>query len=487
MPPIFTDDKAKQAGTYVPLPSSEEELIEAQRALRRGRSRRRAFHFGVISLIVVAFFTHIHLGPERFRSGVLKIYKGCGGGHGRPSPHFPIPHDLELHDCVEEWDEVPGDDLRWTPLPAPPSSTDSPAGRPPPPPPPPHRLTTTVSFEAWRKMLFFARGSLSHGSFEVTHGLADDDDEEVKVDVSIGFWRGDAERLTNHVKVCQITREDGSAGLGIFTPKWKPHHRGHPHAPPHRGPHFDVRVRLPRHEGVLLYLPSFESDLPMFRQHVDGRNLIYGNLTLKTVNEPIFAKEVEAEHVKLVTTNAPISGDFKTNSSILLETVNAPIKATVELVSEDPDCATRARVQTVNAGIDVAATLTSKVPDIDIDGHGGRFALHAATVRGKVNVRIPDAPVDSVLDLTAETVLADVDVYMHPTFQGDLRLDTVLGPAKLDDASGAEDPAGEGRTRVVKLDRVSSGSLKGATWWGDGEPLGSARLKTTLAPVTLHI
>jgi hypothetical protein len=307
----------------------------------------------------------------------------------------------------------------------------------------------------------------------------EDDGEDVQVDISLTVPHGAPAHLLNVVKVCQITRDDGSAGLGIFTPKWKP---WYPRGPHRRGPHFHVRVRLPKPKDAVLYLPSFESDLPLFRHHVNGQGLIFGNLTLSTVHEPIFGKAIEAEYASVSTVNAPIFGDFKASSSIRLATANAPIHASLGLFNEDADSPTTARVETTHAHINVSSTLTAGA-----DNGGGGFAIDAATVRGRIDLQFPSAPVDSVLVLKAETVLAHIDVRLHPTFQGAFALETVHAPVKLDDSSDAEDPAGEGRKRVVKLDYDTKGSVKGETWWGDGKPLGAVSLKTTLAPAVLHL
>jgi len=210
--------------------------------------------------------------------------------------------------------------------------------------------------------------------------------------------------------------------------------------------------------------------------------VIFGNVSLTSANEHVTAKALEAEKISILTANAPIFGDFKANESISLATANAPVRASVELVNDNSSQATLALVSTSNSNIDISSKLTSGADN------AGSFGVAASTVRGKVDMKFTDAPVDSILTVNAETALADVEVYLHPTYQGSFELSTELAAVRLHNPKNVDDPAGRGRKRVVHLDRDSKTRIEGETWWGKkGEPLGAVKLKTSLAAATLHL
>ncbi|TFK25381.1 hypothetical protein FA15DRAFT_639645 [Coprinopsis marcescibilis] len=365
---------------------------------------------------------------------------------------YPIPPDVILGKCID-WESNEGTVSQTS-----------------------HSVSGTFNDLALDPGLFFiSGGSSSYGTFVVSQ-TSDESELGDKAVATVGVVVNYLEQgFLDIVKVCKVARFDGTTGVGIFTPRWRDRHPRNPRSPP-----FHIHVKLPK-----AFVPSFETDLPLFSQNVTGlrEGTIFRNLSLKSVNEPIRVEFARGENISVHTVNSPIEGTFRTNSSISLKTDNAPILVDLELHHGNTTERTKADLVTTNDRIIATTNLTTSDRN-----DGGKFSVSASTVRGRISLDFPEAPVDHALDLDAVTVLDKIDVRLHPAYQGSFQLKTVLDRVKLQVNDSVEDPAGKNRKRVVQTTSVTSNVLDGATWWEEEyRKLGSVLLKTTLGSVVLSL
>ncbi|KAK0205881.1 hypothetical protein DFS33DRAFT_1272471 [Desarmillaria ectypa] len=214
--------------------------------------------------------------------------------------------------------------------------------------------------------------------------------DTVKVEVTVKY-RDDELELA---KVCKVSRAGNENGIGFFTPRHA--HRNHIH------PGFDVCVLLPK---APLTIQDFRTDLPPFSHHVGVlETIFFESITLHSAVMPIYVESVSTAVGKFKNVNIPIEGKFNTSTSLDLVTANSPINVIVGLFNADE--------------------------------------------RQCVFI---DASVDSALDLTAHTAMGSVDVIMHPTYEGEFRLATVMGRAEVTTHDDAEDQKGEDRKKSIVI------------------------------------
>ena len=121
---------------------------------------------------------------------------------------------------------------------------------------------------------------------------------------------------------------------------------------------------------------------------------------------------------------------------------------------------------------------------------GGRFSLEARSTNGPLNIEFnKDAPVDSTLRLCASTTNSPVRAVLPPAFEGAFFLHSSLWPRPVVHADEhVEDPAGEGRQRIIETQYVGRGDAKGQVSWGPGtHPRGSVNLATTNLSIMLEL
>ncbi|KAK0434152.1 uncharacterized protein EV420DRAFT_1598003, partial [Desarmillaria tabescens] len=224
-----------------------------------------------------------------------------------------------------------------------------------------------------------------------------------KVEVTVKYQDDELELA----KVCKVSRAGNENGIGFFTPRHA--HRNHIHLG------FDVH---------------FRTDLPLFSQHVgELETVFFESITLYGAMMPIHVESVSAAVGKFKNANSPIEGKFNTSTSLDLATANSPINSTT------------VSMESANAPISAGISLFSTAPS----STGGKFDIELGFI---------DASVDSALDLTAHTAMGPVDVTMHPTYEGEFRLATIMGRAEVTTADEVEDPKGEDRKRSVSFERA---------------------------------
>ena len=111
--------------------------------------------------------------------------------------------------------------------------------------------------------------------------------------------------------------------------------------------------------------------------------------------------------------------------------------------------------------IDAEVSLTSDVLT------GGEFGVDARTSNGKIGLQFADTPVDSVLRCRAQTIVGGIEVELDSAFEGIYSLQNKLGE-RLVSQCDVEDPAGEGRHRVVSENKTAW-QLEGEVKWVESD------------------
>ncbi|KZS90913.1 hypothetical protein SISNIDRAFT_172919 [Sistotremastrum niveocremeum HHB9708] len=200
-------------------------------------------------------------------------------------------------------------------------------------------------------------------------------------------------------------------------------------------PVFAVLARLPlgkleeyneeglAHSGTF----DFETDMPFFTHTIGPllNDVTFRSLSLSTIEAPIHVESIYAERASIVTSNAPITGTFKSSKSLRLATQKAPIiiNAILEGGASSP---TALDVQTHQAPLAIATTLESP----------GSFSITSRTYNAPIQLTFPQSS-SNVPDF-------------HPSFveaaPSNLRFDFTLhksssdvGPASFSGGSNAPD------------------------------------------------
>lgn len=123
------------------------------------------------------------------------------------------------------------------------------------------------------------------------------------------------------------------------------------------------------------------------------------------------------------------------------------------------------------------------------EAKGGKFYVDARTSNKELDVRFPDAPVDSVLQFTGRTSNGPAYAQLHsPTFEGDFHIRSSNSRSTVDVSPDVEDPKNEGRERKVSMNKVGKTNVVGSVHWsgGDGNKRnGFAELTTSNRDVRL--
>jgi hypothetical protein len=272
----FPADEKTEAGppaynTTPTLPGPNDVVDLQDEHRRRCRRKRRFFHATALSLVGLWLFGFF---DSDVSQSVANI--SSDGPDDHRHPHYHIPPDVELHECVS-WEEGKGDF--------------------------PNFATGNLTVGSSSDLIFISRGSFSSGRFDLSQSK-DHNDGKVGVQLSAGYGHP---RFLEVSKVCRITQGE-SEGVGIFvsqtrgflvaasdpflqTPEWKRH--GH-HCGGHREhqPEFNISVILPAGKKEVLEVKSLVADLPIFRHDVSalGDTVHFGTLKMVAVNDAITVK-----------------------------------------------------------------------------------------------------------------------------------------------------------------------------------------------------
>ncbi|OCH93531.1 hypothetical protein OBBRIDRAFT_749519 [Obba rivulosa] len=328
-------------------------------------------------------------------------------------------------------------------------------------------------------LYLISNGTLSLGTLRISdRGSVGSDSALVDISMTYHF-----DYELEHTTVCLLNPEQGQYGVGFFNPGKLPDKR-------RIRTFFDVRVELPPgSRAAPTFVQRFETKMPQFVHEVahSQDSVLFGNISLITLNMPIIAQSLVARHATLQTLNARIEGSITTFSRLNLLTLNAPIHVDVKMLNADDGDTTELQMLTANAAIDSTVELIST----SADGTGGAFMIHAVTINQPLSISTRSAPVDHVLNLTAQTNFAKASVVLHPTWEGAFHLETtpLFNTPTVEARADVPDPAGRGRMRSVEFEDVGGGVVGGRVEWVSREESrrGLVNVSTTIMPLTLHL
>ncbi|KZT21107.1 hypothetical protein NEOLEDRAFT_803428 [Neolentinus lepideus HHB14362 ss-1] len=341
----------------------------------------------------------------------------------------------------------------------------------------PKSVVTSFSLPSSSDLVYLvAHGSQLSGTLDVL----DDGSERgvVKVDVTIYYYDDSA---LGRASICKLKRDEGQVGLGFFTPM-------RPGSPSWRDRiHMEVLVHFPAfpREGIL-HIPAFDTNLPMFSQRLGAleSSVYFDWLALRSSNFPISSQSVRARNIRIQTSNSPIEGIFATDGYLALTTSNAHIQAQIGLYNDDGVNATELVLTTSNSNINSEISMHSTTSRHT----GGAFKSTVNTRNGRIDLSHVDAPIDSLLDLTAQTSNSPATVNLHPTFEGAFALRTSNAQPAIEVGRGVPDPAHRGRDRQVRQSTRQRGALQGEVFWDENRrQTGSVSLASSNAPVRLYL
>ncbi|OCH93768.1 hypothetical protein OBBRIDRAFT_832382 [Obba rivulosa] len=341
-----------------------------------------------------------------------------------------------------------------------------------------HVVEASFSLPLSSDLLYLvARGALSHGMVQIlSSGVAESN--YMAVHVSVAY---DYAHMLDRIKVCLLQPEEGQRGVGIFSPADLPYP-----ARKYRT-HFDVVVQVPAMvKGHPALVKRFESDMPLFSYQVDLPRdaVLFDHLSLSTSNKPIIVNSLATNTAMLHTMNSKIEGAFSTASYLSLHTLSAPIKADVQMLNANDGTQTQLWMQTSHSGINATAELVST----STHATEGSFKIHGRTSGGLLDISALNAPIDHVLDLTAETSNALASVSLHRTWQGAFHLlaSRFFTPA-IDADTSSSDPSGGSRHRRVHTKGSKENVVEGYAEWVPKKGQTGGELKVITSNAPLHV
>jgi hypothetical protein len=297
----------------------------------------------------------------------------------------------------------------------------------------------------------------------------------VKVDVTVDYHHADA---IDRAHVCAMTRQGGEDGVGIFTPLHSERHSRRDML------HFHVTLDFPASSGSSpLLIQKLTTDLPIFSHQLGrlGETVRFQTIRLKGSNMPISVESLNAENVKLETSNGAIEGFFTTSTSLSLLTSNAPVKVAVDLQNPNARRSTQLTIKTSNA------VLHSTIKLLSSEGIDGQYDIYTRTSNAPLDVQFPASPINSTLQLKAKTSNAPATIALNSAYEGSFLLrSTIFAPTV--EQRDVEDPSGRGRPRVVERNRGGRSSLEGRVHYRpSGTAAGLVDVQSSNAPVVLKL
>lgn len=119
---------------------------------------------------------------------------------------------------------------------------------------------------------------------------------------------------------------------------------------------------------------------------------------------------------------------------------------------------------------------------------GGVFKVSAKSSNGPVSVSFPQAPLDSVQHIEAQSANGNVALQLHKTFEGEFGLQTSNAVPSVERVTRVQDPAGFGRQREIGYEQDRRGTVTGKATWGEAiasRVMGSVKVKTSNGDVKL--
>lgn len=190
-------------------------------------------------------------------------------------------------------------------------------------------------------------------SFDLPLGSGDDDDEtflavvsrgrwltgDVKIAVRTGQERGKAivdvvarslrEDTRTQVRACLVEKDDGSKGVGVFTPQSEWRWGGDTRR---RQVHYEITVSLPYDSDRPLMVRKLETDVfnALQRFELPPSSVSFGEVILKGRNGSISSnRSLDARRVEINVTDSTVSGTFVVTEHLGIESLNGSVWARV--------------------------------------------------------------------------------------------------------------------------------------------------------------
>lgn len=341
----------------------------------------------------------------------------------------------------------------------------------------PYRAHTSISLPIFAEELsFVARGDLSRGTFQISQSL--DVGSEAIVDVTVLYHQPE---VLNNATMCRLHSSEGKWGFGIFTPNWFS-------TDPEQKIQVDIHVRLPADvdPSKPLIVKQLRTYLPQYKHIIQdlSESVHFGTIRLTSHDGGVAAESLRGDSIKVEAGVGPITGTYNASNVLVLDTANAPISVRANLLGGEGQVV-RLYMKTSNSFINGEIGLYSNASD----AAGGAFTVNARTANSPLKLAVVDAPVDSTLFASAATSNSPAQVKLHETYEGSFSLlgSRFFRPV-VEWNEDAEDPAGRGRERTVKVNAVKDSSVTGDVFWGKSdakERPGTVSVGTSNSPLRL--
>ncbi|KAJ7180578.1 hypothetical protein C8R46DRAFT_587086 [Mycena filopes] len=395
-----------------------------------------------------------------FSDGALRYYT------------YAIPHDINTEECVTEWStEVENSSF-------------------------PYAVSNTFTFPLPSKtLLLLSKGQLSSGHLKIK--TSRHITNEVKVKVIYHYYTS---TVRDSTRICIIRRNEGEAGVGIFTPTYlRPRSRLYAVS-------FDVQLTLP-HSNSSQYINALSTNMDDFSHHVGGlEDVVFRDLSLTGSNGEISTQNITAETVILTTSHALIQsslvtldakihssnghifGNYAVANSLDLRTSNGIIKVAAFVNASDAKITHSISMITSNGVLDARINLGPS------NGRPAAFIVKTATTNSVLTTHIESAPLNSSLNVDVQTSNAEASLGLPLTYEGKLLASTSNGDTAVRRSGPSEpDPACEGvstckgRKRSFLANTIDNKWLfDGSVFWDEENVAHSeASVSTSNAPATL--
>lgn len=342
-------------------------------------------------------------------------------------------------------------------------------------------LNDTVSALS-NDLYFIARGLAASGTIEfvgsksppavVTGGTEGQLQVDVIARIAVGL------NLTKIVNVCQMDRDDGSTGVGIYTPIRTDGGADIPGLlDPLRTPAFHVIVRVP--PSILnttnpqyAYLPKVSLDLTAMATRVGDLHGVasFGTfgVTAHCRGGAVVADYLEADTLNIYGAEGTVQGTFNISSSLMINSTSGTIFANVLLNDPTLDVDNSTTLVTdlpgpkrrgLSHGVNYPATGFHPYPtpaQMDAAANIGppthSINTTFTTKAGFIFVAYLHHPPSTALQALVASQSGMVDVSMHPNYVGPFAAANVWGSVRLPPplpSAKLEDPLHLGRTRLL--------------------------------------
>lgn len=362
-----------------------------------------------------------------------------------------------------------------------------------------------------------ARGLGSSGTIEFVGGdypsqiMQGGNDNELRVDVVLRYG-GPQDPMTT-VNVCQMEREDGSSGIGIYTPTETDGKVTNVYMlEPTTMPSFQIVIRLPpaAYAGALanpLWLDSFTVDADRLNMIIGDLSgiLTIGRFSLTTARGSFYAGNLVAQEATIYSSYNDVRGTFNISESLLVNVTEGSISADVVLTNDVSshvddlvnnldtsgvvfpsssastsveDWWTQSTSATASSATESSESSAgckrsrlsvpaSTAGNVSLEEAVFNAAVNATpltsinttftTTSGSVQVTYLNHPPRTALTSLVVSASGGVNVVMHPTFVGPFAVRNVWGEVRLPqfDNEDMQDPLDGGRTRGMSLGPIN--------------------------------